>query len=67
MIRRLFAAAMLTVAPLNLHAQGAAPKGRTTESVLVAEVAGCSAYEHNDAEGIRRFLADDYTLTVPRA
>lgn len=63
MIARLFAAAMLAAVPVQLHAQAATPKGQSKESVLAAEVAGCSAYEHNDAEGIRRFLADDYTLT----
>lgn len=33
------------------------------ESVLQAEREGCRAYETNNVEGVRRFLADDYTLT----
>ncbi len=45
---------------------GAATLGMETQSVnsvLHAERVGCSAYAHNDVEGVRRFLADDYTLT----
>lgn len=52
------------ISPL-VHASNATP-GQTKEAVLAAEVAGCSAYEHNDAAGIRRFLTDDYTLTDSR-
>lgn len=36
---------------------------QNTQSVLQAEAGGCRAYENNDVEGVRRFLADDYTLT----
>lgn len=32
-------------------------------SVLEAETEGCRAYAGNSVEGVRQFLADDYTLT----
>ncbi len=41
-----------------LHAQQ-----QSIQSVLAAETEGCKAYENNDVEGVKRFLADDYTLT----
>lgn len=67
MFARPLAALLLTVTPAISHPPSprsqAMPPGQTKESVIAAEVAGCSAYEHNDADGIRKFLADDYTLT----
>lgn len=36
------------------------PQERT---VLEAERSGCFAYQNHDVEGVRAFLADDYTLT----
>jgi ketosteroid isomerase-like protein len=41
----------------------AAPADQIVEAVLQAERTGCKAYQDNDVEGVRRFLADDYTLT----
>jgi ketosteroid isomerase-like protein len=63
MIGRMFYAALLTTALRQPGAQRPTPGHESAASVLAAEVAGCQAYEHNDADGIRRFLADDYTLT----
>jgi ketosteroid isomerase-like protein len=63
MVARLTYAALLMVAPLELHAQSAKSADQSAASVIAAEVAGCEAYEHNDAAAIRRFLAEDYTLT----
>jgi ketosteroid isomerase-like protein len=34
-----------------------------TAAVLQAELDGCAAYLHGDAEKIGKFLAEDYTLT----
>ena len=33
------------------------------KAVLAAEEKGCLAYQSHDVEGVRAFLADDYTLT----
>jgi ketosteroid isomerase-like protein len=41
----------------------AADMRQSVEVVLQAEREGCKAYATNDADGVRRFLTDDYTLT----
>lgn len=60
---RWLAGLLLAVTTSRAYSQTSTTPGQTRESVLAAEIAGCRAYEHNDAAGIRRFLADDYTLT----
>jgi hypothetical protein len=58
-----FVALPIAAVAFLLGAQAPRMASQTKGSVLAAEVAGCLAYERNDVAGIRRFLADDYTLT----
>jgi ketosteroid isomerase-like protein len=48
---------------LNAPAQVRPTAAHDKAAVLEAERAGCLAYQQNSAEGVRKFLMDDYTLT----